>query len=946
MKIKHVLTKILTSLLVITMSFSLCINVYAEDGSHLKNSNSINTISGNDDEKVVDFPNENYSSLKEFVTTLSGGEVIKLNNDIILDETIAFNKSDIVLDLNGYTISESDGFKGNFLIRSSKQLTIRDSSQNNTGKIISYKKIAIHIAGSLVLESGTIEGNGAQTITISSNASLNILGGKIESKNIGIRTISATNCNINVKGGEIIGTTAISADEGIITITDGLVKGSNYGLLTQNAKLNVKGGNIEAGNDGIRVKGDMETIITNGTVSGTNAGINAESGNITIINGKVHGNIFGIKTQNTFIGNIKIEGGEIISEDTAVSTGAGNVTITNGTIKGVNFGLNVQNVKLNIEGGNIEADIDGIRIKSTEMIVTGGKIIGNNSSIYAVDVNEENKSYVTIKGGEYFIPAISETSIIRGGNNNVVISDGTFYNKKPSVTYIAPGYRILSDDESETGLYRVANHDIEVVDAKEGAQRYYSSLRTAMSNGKNIKLLGNVTESVTIVKGEEITLDLNGYTLTGIKDIDGSMKNILTNNGTLTIIDSSESKTGTIMGGSDNGDGITGQGGIPLVNNGTCVIEAGNIKRGDDNTFGNYTIRNNGNLTINGGNITNNSNENPLLINSDSVGFSSTLIINGGNISQPNGIAVKNEFGFAKINGGTISSDTSYALQCWADAEISAGNIIGSVVVFTRNNTKAELNITGGTIGRGDQDYIRAWNYFDKGSAKNAPVINISKDAVVNGVLEAVETRANGENYICRDSNIASIKATGGSFDRKVPDYACSNGYASQLDESGRYIVKPAVSTKYVGGSLLIKDIVEKVNMRFAYTFALPENCSIDDVELVWNWGTADNNLNKEVKCVSYVLNGDGTYTANLVINNIPVDTIERYSKNIYVRLIARYNGVDDNILDENIGDIIYQSAKDVAHNMLLSANLDEDHKAYIEKLISLYESQDSNETK
>lgn len=1009
MKIKHVLTKILTSLLVITMSFSLCINVYAEDGSHLKNSNSINTISGNDDEKVVDFPNENYSSLKEFVTTLSGGEVIKLNNDIILDETIAFNKSDIVLDLNGYTISESDGFKGNFLIRSSKQLTIRDSSQNNTGKIISYKKIAIHIAGSLVLESGTIEGNGAQTITISSNASLNILGGKIESKNIGIRTISATNCNINVKGGEIIGTTAISADEGIITITDGLVKGSNYGLLIQNAKLNVKGGetvgatavlikgnaeiivddgtvtgestginaasgsitvngglikgnsyglnvqnvklnvkggNIEAGNDGIRVKGDMETIITNGTVSGTNAGINAESGNITIINGKVHGNIFGIKTQNTFIGNIKIEGGEIISEDTAVSTGAGNVTITNGTIKGVNFGLNVQNVKLNIEGGIIEADIDGIRIKSTEMIVTGGKIIGNNSSIYAVDVNEENKSYVTIKGGEYFIPAISETSIIRGGNNNVVISDGTFYNKKPSVTYIAPGYRILSDDESETGLYRVANHDIEVVDAKEGAQRYYSSLRTAMSNGKNIKLLGNVTESVTIVKGEEITLDLNGYTLTGIKDIDGSMKNILTNNGTLTIIDSSESKTGTIMGGSDNGDGITGQGGIPLVNNGTCVIEAGNIKRGDDNTFGNYTIRNNGNLTINGGNVTNNSNENPLLINSDSVGFSSTLIINGGNISQPNGIAVKNEFGFAKINGGTISSDTSYALQCWADTEISAGNIIGSVVVFTRNNTKAELNITGGTIGRGDQDYIRAWNYFDKGSAKNAPVINISKDAVVNGVLEAVETRANGENYICRDSNIASIKTTGGSFDRKVPDYACSNGYASQLDESGRYIVKPAVSTKYVGGSLLIKDIVEKVNMRFAYTFALPENCSIEDVELVWNWGTADNNLNKEVKCVSYVLNGDGTYTANLVINNIPVDTIERYSKNIYVRLIARYNGVDDNILDENIGDIIYQSAKDVAHNMLLSANLDEDHKAYIEKLISLYESQDSNETK
>lgn len=850
MKIKNTFTKILSSFLVMTMVFSLCVSIHAGDSLNVKalseNEEYSSTI---DDKTVAIIGDREFSNLSDAVSDLKSGETIKLVKDVVLTDSLRFDTDNVTLDLNGHTISQDKDFNINesFFIRNQRTLTICDESSESNGKITS-DKITIYATGSLELKSGTIENTGNNhAIYMETSASLNIEGGEIIGNNNGIRTPNSYTGSINIDGGEINASIAIYADGGSITINDGKIIGKAFGLYIQNVTLNVNGGTIEvSGNDSIRVFRNTQVNIINGDIKGNRSSIYA-----------------------TYTDN-----------DTDNS------------------------IIINIIGGNYSNN------STNNPIVSGGPADTNTTS-------NVNKIKILISGG--------------------------IFNCKPSYSYLAPGYTIAGEE----GAWKVTNFAAEVVDPDEGEQKYYQTLQNAIAGGKEVKLLGDITECITIPANKEITLDLNGYTLTGVKDSEGKMGNVLTNNGTLTITDSSDTKTGTIMGGTDTGEGTTGRGGIALVNNGICTIENGNIKRGDDKTFGNYTIQNNGDLTVNGGTISNNSNVSSLLVNSERVNENATLTINGGTISQPNGIAVKNESGLTRITGGKIYSDESYALQCWTNTEVTGGIIAGSVVVFTYDDSTAELNITGGTIGRGDGDYIRACNYYDNGPAVNAPVLNISGEAKVKGDLQALETRVeDGKTvyYISRNDKVASIKVSNGTFDREVPDYACANGFVSQEAVDGTYTMKSAVSIKYIGGSLLTKDTFEKVNMRFSYTFALPEGCTIDDVELYWNWGTNEGSLNKKVTATNWIENEDGTYTANLVINNVPVIN-GGYEKNVYAQFVAI---CDDTVLidvKQNIGDINGQSAQTVAHSMLLSNSITEEQKAYIEELISIYENQNSDET-
>ena len=62
------------------------------------------------------------------------------------------------------------------------------------------------------------------------------------------------------------------------------------------------------------------------------------------------------------------------------------------------------------------------------------------------------------------------------------------------------------------------------------------------SSVTTIKLGAEITASITIASGKTITLDLNGHKLTN-----EAGKHTITNNGTLTIKDSSEGKTGMCL---------------------------------------------------------------------------------------------------------------------------------------------------------------------------------------------------------------------------------------------------------------------------------------------------------------------------------------------------------------------------------------------------------------
>ncbi len=177
----------------------------------------------------------------------------------------------------------------------------------------------------------------------------------------------------------------------------------------------------------------------------------------------------------------------------------------------------------------------------------------------------------------------------------------------------------------------------------------YASLSEAIAvagEGAEMSLIADVAESVTVPAGKNIVLDLAGFTLTGsdngkggvnntitnkgviVLDLagftlaggdngKGGVNNTITNKGVLTIKDSSAAKSGAVMGGTDTGSGTAGRSGIALVNEGPCTIESGTVKRGDDGTFGNYTVYNKeaGTMIIKGGAVTNNSNTSSLIRN-------------------------------------------------------------------------------------------------------------------------------------------------------------------------------------------------------------------------------------------------------------------------------------------------------------------------------------------
>ena len=201
------------------------------------------------------------------------------------------------------------------------------------------------------------------------------------------------------------------------------------------------------------------------------------------------------------------------------------------------------------------------------------------------------------------------------------------------------------------------------------------------------KLEGNIAGSLTVPQDKNITLDLNGFTLTG-----GDSHAIL-NRGTLCIKDSSGN--GKIVASKANTSA--------LRNAAVCVIEGGTFTRadGEDNKW--HTVENFGTMTFNGGKV----------IAEDGQSFA---IVNGWNYINPgeqkatmtiNNIEMKaGPNGFKNCAGGTLTMNggTLHCTGYWGlsndstgIATINGGNITSDrYIAISDGGAKMEIN--GGTF--------------------------------------------------------------------------------------------------------------------------------------------------------------------------------------------------------------------------------------------------------
>ena len=247
-----------------------------------------------------------------------------------------------------------------------------------------------------------------------------------------------------------------------------------------------------------------------------------------------------------------------------------------------------------------------------------------------------------------------------------------------------------------------------------------------------LTLTDDAVQDLIVSDGENVVLDLNGHTLVNYTDAVETIK--VNEGGTLTIVDNSAGKTGTVSQVETSTYG-------PITNYGTLIIESGNFTTPLD--F--YVVRNEGaNLTINGGNFTTGSTTTSLIGNIKYNELSAdlpTMTINGGTFEAVQDVIRNKENTAVTITGGTFTSQSAFALDNLGSATVTGGtftSVENSAIrhqIDSTNPDFSSFNITNATLNSAADkgDYA----IYDK--AVNEDVTddyNITTDADGNLVLE------------------------------------------------------------------------------------------------------------------------------------------------------------------------------------------------------------------
>ena len=338
-------------------------------------------------------------------------------------------------------------------------------------------------------------------------------------------------------------------------------------------------------------------------------------------------------------------------------------------------------------------------------------------------------------------------------------------NKRLCVSTESKGtYTIKEYIDNEWVDIRVA----EVLNTKGESQGTYGSLQAAINAAKRdytVKLLSNTRENVTVSQNN-IVLELNGYTLNG-----GTEKGkpaLKVDNARVTVKDSSEAQTGTIMR-EDTAENsgvsshyvidIQGKQGKTLL-----TFESGIVKNDSGNREGK------------GASL--------VRVGDDSVAKYPGLTIKGGTFTQDNFIAIKVERGTLYLNDGEVNSANRYAIENWHNAIIRGGTVNGTVAAWTYSGgSNSTLTISGGTVN-GD---VTSVNY---GDADKVAKVEIT-DGTVNGQLDTRSYDPNtGELTSIDDAAKATIKVSGGTFSSAVPAEYCAAGFIPTANADGTYGVQ------------------------------------------------------------------------------------------------------------------------------------------------------------
>ena len=382
------------------------------------------------------------------------------------------------------------------------------------------------------------------------------------------------------------------------------------------------------------------------------------------------------------------------------------------TFEGCTFNISGKGVNVYVEAANADKDV-------TRTVAV------NNCT---VNSSAEGKAFLNIKNStQSYDVTLSGRNTVTGLAKDSTTGSELYQVETTEVTETT-GNPVTVKQENTAGefetIYEVKKTEKAYVAEVKGVK--YETLQAAIdaaARNATVTMLADTRENVTI-STNYLTLDLNGHTLNG-----GTVAGqpALTVQSRVTVKDSSEAKTGTIKREDTAANsGASSHYVIDVQGAGWLTFESGKVTNnsGNDSGKGASLVR----------------------VGDDSVAKYPGLNIKGGTFTQDNFIVIKVDRGDLFLNGGTLNSANSYAIEDWHRATIKGGTVNGDVLSVNYGSAEgkvAKVSITGGTV--------------------NGALDTRSYDPSTNE-LTSID-----------DATKATIKVTGGTFKEDPSKYVVEN---------------------------------------------------------------------------------------------------------------------------------------------------------------------------
>ena len=515
-----------------------------------------------------------------------------------------------------------------------------------------------------------------------------------------------------------------NAKSGVVTLNGGTYTrskeaGKNKTDSGENSYYNIQNHGEMTINDGVTVKqtGNFSSMIASGFYDGTKETTNPK---LVINGGTFSGGMNTIKNDDR--GILEIHGGTFTNVSQAVLMNWNEAAITGGS-----FEANADAEAVVYNGYlNDAMDCGKLTISGGTFTATGSSPViqqNGNQGIGTVQINDG-----TFKTGDGKIIGVGA-----GKNTDVTIVKGSF------TTSNADYMDALKEYVDPSSNFDVDKGTVSAIPAEQAAasvgEKNYKTLSDAINaaqNGETVVLKQDVTESVRIPVGKEITLDLAGK---NIQSNDATSKNAVTVEGKLTVKDSTAATAPEV-----SGDAVTYVSGkITASNLGLYAIKGGEIvlESGSVESTGNIGVYAQGNFTPGG------------------AAQNSKITVKGGYILAQECAAS------AQGNGATLDIQGG-VLQAKDNAVISGNG--------TKTDKKdcggTTINISGGTMIGGIQStgYIACGVYHPQQGTLN---IKGGKFQITNGV--GVLIRAGSAN-ITGGEIVTTGSVNGWVGDKKIDE--------------------------------------------------------------------------------------------------------------------------------------------------------------------------------